>query len=270
MNIILAHGFLGFREKFGIEYFNGVQAHLQVTFGANVLVPEVPPLAGIRDRGGQLRQQILAAFEDRPGIPRTLDSAQPTHIIAHSMGGLDSRFILSLANPQNIAGRITSLTTIATPHRGSPVADVVLAGLDGQLLAPHEKILQELVVESLIFLRIPLEGLRDLTTAACQQFNQAFPDNPRVRYFSVAGQGRRNGRQTSLALFPAYKLLKLRAPGEENDGEVTVSSATWGQFDANLWLADHTEEVGHDLDRVGQPGAFDHLAHFDALVRQLP
>jgi hypothetical protein len=39
MNIVLVHGILGFREKFGIEYFRGVAEHLTASrdwSGANV------------------------------------------------------------------------------------------------------------------------------------------------------------------------------------------------------------------------------------------
>jgi hypothetical protein len=33
MNLILTHGFLGFRHFFGINYFNGVKEFLEKTFG---------------------------------------------------------------------------------------------------------------------------------------------------------------------------------------------------------------------------------------------
>ena len=47
------------------------------------------------------------------------------HIIARtSMGGLDSRFLLS-NNLLGLADRVVSLSTVSTPHRGSPVADLI-------------------------------------------------------------------------------------------------------------------------------------------------
>jgi triacylglycerol lipase len=42
------------------------------------------------------------------------------YLIAHSMGGLDSRFMLSPANLDHLAAHVASLTTISTPHHGSP------------------------------------------------------------------------------------------------------------------------------------------------------
>ena len=46
------------------------------------------------------------------------------HIIAHSMGGLDSRYMISKLG---MADRVLSLTTISTPHHGSPIADITVA-----------------------------------------------------------------------------------------------------------------------------------------------
>ena len=93
MNIILVHGILGFRDKFGIEYFRGVAEHLREK-GMMVFVPILDPTQGVLYRGGQLRDQITDAFAHGD-----LDQNQKTHIIAHSMGGLDSRWMLSPANP---------------------------------------------------------------------------------------------------------------------------------------------------------------------------
>ena len=107
MNIVLQHGILGFRTLFSINYFNGIEAHLKEKYQAKVLVTEVGPTAGIVERGKELRQQILDALGINGHTP-TLNPGDETHIVAHSMGGLDSRFILSPSNPENIADHITS------------------------------------------------------------------------------------------------------------------------------------------------------------------
>ena len=112
----------------GIDYFNGVRAHLERIWiqpsKVKVLVTEVSPVEGIAARGDALSKQITDALNT--GL---LDPEEKTHILAHSMEGLDSRYILSPHNETitNIAKRITSLTTIGTPHNGSPVADLIMA-----------------------------------------------------------------------------------------------------------------------------------------------
>ena len=87
MNLILFMRILGFRQKFGVEYFRGVAEHFRAQ-GFAVLVPELDPTRGVEFRGNQLGDQINNSFNS--GL---LDRNQKTHIVAHSMGGLDSRYL---------------------------------------------------------------------------------------------------------------------------------------------------------------------------------
>ena len=273
MNIILAHGFLGFGKKFDIEYFNGVREHLAEQFQAKVFVPEVYPTKGIKARGEQLRGKILRAFENGP-----LDPNEKAHLIAHSMGGLDCRYILSPKNehttPANdVAGRIASLTTISTPHRGTPIADVLAPDAAERPATAHHLrgFLEGIVTAEHLVAHLfehVLEGLDDLTTESTARFNAAYPDHPGVQYFSVAGRGRDAGGPTAHILSVAYQYIKRTAAGP-TDGLVPVESAKWGAVDGDLWPADHADEIGHNLDDpLGKP-TFEHLERYDAIVRQI-
>jgi len=260
MNIVLVHGILGFREKFGIEYFRGVAEHFREK-SLKVLVPVLDPTRGIEIRGGQLRDQINSAFASG-----NIDPAQKTHIMAHSMGGLDSRWMLSPANPGRIQASIRSLTTISTPHHGSPIADLVdspekLAPFGQLPFGPHPNLLQP----ALDALGISLDGLRNLTTDYCQNiFNPIYKDNSAVAYFSVAGSGR-PGFPGTCRFFALFHQYISALTGQANDGLVTVPSAQWGTFDTNTWPADHADEVGTDLDTMG-PSSFPWLAKYDQIV----
>jgi len=53
---------------------------------------------------------------------------------------------------------------------------------------------------------------------------------------------------------------------EVSDGVVTVSSATWGTFDPNLWPGDHADEIGHDLDRPLKMPDADTLHRYERIV----
>lgn len=273
MNIILVHGILGFREKFGVDYFNNVKEHLLERPGSNILVPQLDATGDIRKCGEQLRGLILAAFAEG-----TLDPAAKTHIIGHSQGGLNARFMLSPKNPNTNAGndlssKITSLATIGSPHQGSPVADL-LAGkpLDGKFkslesILHHLDLGQDIVRALLERLGINPNALLDLTTERMWEFNLDYPDNREVQYFSVAGQGRAGTPQTCLFLLEFHHYIKS-VTGEENDGLVTISSAQrWGAS-WPAWPADHADEIGHDLNNLELkpvPG-FDYLAAYDAIV----
>lgn len=260
MNLILVHGILGFREKFGVEYFRGVAEHFRVQ-GFAVLVPQLDPTRGIEFRGNQLGDQINNGFDS--GL---LDRTQKTHIIAHSMGGLDSRYLLSPVNGKKLLSEITSLTTISTPHFGSPIADLIDKPLD-LLPFPHlpfspagnplESALNEL--------GISLDGLRDLTTVSCKAFSAKYTNNPAVAYFSVAGSGRSGFAPTASVLLLFHHYI-FASTGQPNDGLVTVDSATWGTFDPATWHGDHAEEVGYNLDNLVIPPALPYMTKFDRIV----
>lgn len=264
MNIIFSHGFLGFRHFFGINYFNGVKEFLEETFNAlplKVLVTEVEPLGEVQLRGKtQLCDQIEDAFNKH-----ILDPDEKSHLIAHSMGGLNARFCLSLENPENIADRITSLVTIGTPHRGSPVADLLTAGS-----LPFSSELRSIFSLPSEDIDISLYGIDDLTTETAKRFNHQTPDHPRVQYRSYAGKGRTGPKPTCDLLLPTYALIS-KVTGEENDGLVTVTSASWGQL-IGIWPADHADEIGHDLDGddvSAKPKAFDFLLEYKNIVDEL-
>jgi triacylglycerol lipase len=260
VNIVLVHGILGFRQKFDVEYFRGVAEHFRAQ-GFAVLVPELDPTRGIEFRGNQLGDQINNSFSS--GL---LDRTRKTHIVAHSMGGLDSRYLLSPVSGKQLLVPVRSLTTISTPHQGSPIADLIDRPLD-LVPFPHlpfspggnplEPALNEVAIS--------LDGLRDLTTLSCQAFSAKYTDDPSVAYFSVAGSGRPGFLPTASALLLFHHYI-FASTGQPNDGLVTVASASWGKFDPTTWSADHAEEVGYNLDNFVLPPAFPYLANFDRII----
>jgi triacylglycerol lipase len=281
MNIVLAHGVLG-SDKFGpVDYFNGVADFLKQK-SIKVLVTKVDPIGRVKDCAGELREQITRALGNG-----TFDPAQKTHIIAHSKGGLESRFLLSPTNTDNIADRITSLTTISSPHQGSPVADVLFSPVDGKATLPFglrlsllfdvpfrllSSTAEDFTRNALNLLGIPVEALRDLTSEGTRQFNDTVPDHNQVRYFSIAGSGRASRLPTCKALLLTHQFISNTQA--DNDGLVSVRSAIrtdsrWEHL-AN-WPADHADEVGHDIDRgfFAPPTGFNHLQEYEKLIERL-
>ncbi len=255
--IVLAHGVLGFGALPGmpllLNYFNGVAAHLGRQ-GHTVIAPQVNPIGSVAQRGGQLAAAILA-------VP---PSQERLNLIAHSMGGLDARF--ALRNVPGVAERVKTLVTIGTPHRGSPVADAVVAHT-GPLFVQVPKPVVEL-------LQTNAGGLRDLTTSVAGQFDDSTPDVDGVRYIEVAGDASMGGRE--LLLFKLAKVIG-QIQGEVNDGVVTRSSALReGTEHLDDWPVDHAGEIGWSL----EPTSFfsfsrplfappEHLARYDAIVQML-
>src|SRR4051794_1601724 len=166
--VVLVHGLFGFDQvRLGnwvlADYFRGIPEALRAA-GNRVLVARVPPTHGIADRAARLK-----ALLDRAS------PHEPVHLLGHSMGGLDSRYMISRLG---MAGRVLSLTTLGTPHRGTPFADWGLRRFR-RLLSPV-----------LDFLLLPYGAFQDLTVAGAAEFNRLTPDAPGVRYFSVAGRFR--------------------------------------------------------------------------------
>jgi triacylglycerol lipase len=254
--IVLAHGVLGFGSPAGfaipINYFNGVAAHLTAK-GYDVIAPQVNPIGSVPARGQQLAAEILGPAP----------SGEKVHVIAHSMGGLDARW--ALTNVAGFAGRIATLVTIGTPHRGSPVADAI---------ADRANPLVERIAALLLDqLQRNAGALQDLTTTVCARFDATTPDADGVRYIEVAGDASRG---------PELWLFKLAAAigklsGEINDGVVTESSALRaGHEHLDDWPVDHFGEIGWNVPALFSgtiPSLFgappEHLARYDAIVAAL-
>jgi len=237
-----------------LDYFNGIKRHLESKYvNVKVLTTAVDPTDSIETRGEQLREQILKAL-GQTGHSPFLNPDEETHIIAHSMGGLDSRYILSPDNEGNIAEFITSLTTIGTPHKGSPIADLFYQPLDG------DNVWEIPVRNSLKLVGISTKGLRDLTTEAMGAFNAKYRDNGSVKYFWAAGVGRSKGLVTSAPFLPPHQYIRFKGESDDektSDGVVPLSSAKreedgWEPI-GDFWGADHADEVGHDLDEYLSP-----------------
>jgi triacylglycerol lipase len=216
---VLAHGYFGFEriglQRVGHEYFRGVRRRLEA-LGYSVYVTRVSPAAGIDVRAAQLAAQI-----ERLGAKRV-------NIIAHSMGGLDARLAISKLG---LATRVASLTTIGTPHHGTPLADMALSFGDWRTV---RRLLDSIGVN--------VDGLYDVSTARMREFNRSIVDASEVSYASVVGAV--NAASTAVVnalLLPGHAYLLRK--GGANDGVVPATSQRWGRAIAEV-EADHWAQIG--------------------------
>jgi triacylglycerol lipase len=217
--ILLAHGYFGF-DRIGLgllrqEYFRGVRPRLEA-LGYSVIVTRVAPVAGIGWRAAQLARQIASLR-----VPRV-------HIIAHSMGGLDARLAIARFG---LGDRVASLTTIGTPHHGTPLADMVLTFGEWRRL--------RLLLQSI---GVHIDGLYDVSTRRMSEFNRTVVDCPNVVYSSVVGAVSHDAvAAVNAVLSPAHQYL-LRKVGA-NDGIVPAASQRWGEAVGEV-VADHWAQIG--------------------------
>jgi triacylglycerol lipase len=134
---VLCHGLGGFSNLGLLHYFKGVKKALE-DIGCNVLVPEVSMTASIDSRAAQVRDAITSKLQASgaisPGSPKPrvhlvgqwlselIESWPHRSFLGHSMGGLDSR---RLVHFPGLRFKVLSITTVGTPHRGSPVANLL-------------------------------------------------------------------------------------------------------------------------------------------------
>ena len=235
---------MGFKEL-GIgplsagKYFRGVEERLRLR-GVTVGTAYVGLTNGIEDRARRLKAEINRLF--------------PTgkiNLVAHSTGGLDAREMIARLG---MADRIASLTTIATPHQGTPVADwVQFAVGPGK---PVDRLLKAL--------GIPDEAFHNLTTTWCREFNRRTPDDPRIRYFSYGGHQR--WILITPPLMPFSWLMRLRdkvAAGEPVPATTAslLAHESWGRDLLSFLAAEAahvaaqgaaTEDLAHEAQYLGK------------------
>ena len=241
--IVLVHGLCGFDRIYACrrvvkDYFPGVREHLEAA-GNRVFSARVSPTAGVAQRALDLKR-----FIDRE-VP-----AGPVHVIGHSMGGLDARYMTSKLGMES---RVLSVTTVGTPHRGSSFADWGTTRLARWLLPFFKSI------------GMPADAFFDLRTDACARFNEDVRDVPGVRYYAVAGVCEKPWLGPEW-LVPSSIVNRTEGP---NDGVVSVASATWGEH-TDVWQGDHLNLVNWPNRLAKKRGVWgDRAPDYGRIVRRL-
>jgi len=234
--IVLVHGWMGFSNVLGVTYFYGVKDYL-TSLGYTVYEPQEDMFNTIEVRGQELANNILLILQQ--------SGAQKVNIIAHSMGGLDARYMISTLG---LGDKVASLTMISTPNRGTSVADVALQYIPG----PLQNALGVLswfagcTIDQQNYntcTQNALVAASEMTTSYVKYvFNPKNPDDPRVAYFSYGASA--SPFSITPVLYPSYMILL--ATESQNDGLVSVSSAKWGTYMGTL-NTDHLGEIGQLL-----------------------
>jgi triacylglycerol lipase len=260
--IILVHGFAGSPMQ------NGFESEVWTALckdGHSVYVPTLPPFASAETRAETLGQWITWIKQGATDWCGNKPAVLPTkvNIIAHSMGGLDSRVAASSGGH---GPDIAALVTLATPHRGSFIADAVL-GLGGTADKAALDGLAQYAGRAIDPNAPDLKGaFLSLSEAHSGEFEQRNPPSPTTYYESWGGlsnvAGIPNAQdwpacENKMSLFPAgggrhrmsvvlKPIAAVVAHGVQlipNDGLVTVASAKYGNF-RGCMPSDHADEVG--------------------------
>jgi len=150
--------------------------------------------------------------------------SEKVNIIAHSKGGLDSRYAISCLG---IDKHVASLTTINTPHYGCDYVGNLIEKIPKKFINSIDKKYE--TVFSILGDETPdfLAGLKGLTSEECRKLNEIMPDSPDVYYQSAASM-MKSRFASPFPLNLGYSIIK---PTEgDNDGLVATTSMKWGNF----------------------------------------
>jgi triacylglycerol esterase/lipase EstA (alpha/beta hydrolase family) len=247
--IVLVHGFCGWNEVGTWSYYYGVADDLRAR-GEQVYVTEVDPFNSIEIRAPQLAAQLDEFLAD--------SGAGKVNLIAHSQGGLDARWVITVLG---YGDRVASLTTVATPHHGTYLAQAMLdatPAVGEAILAALVDALGTAAVGREQDVMAAMDALRPNNIN--YQFNPLVVDDPRVAYTSFGGETCiLCDHPVNAALVTTYEVLKNGAGA--NDGIVNLDSTPWGTYLGTL-PTDHFGEVGQPPNLSW----FDHLVFYEQVV----
>lgn len=236
--IVLAHGMGASAEILGIvDYWWGIEDALEDE-DADVYITSVNGMDGTAEKARDFRRQYLDIL--------AYSGASKANIIGHSHGTLYTRYAISNLG---LADKVVSHTSLAGPHRGSAIADMIMYGLSDDV--------KNALGDSLDFVYAFVFGDDDPDSIAngydittdymTEVFNPNTQNVSGIYYQSWAAKAKIS--TPNIMLEPTW-LIMLAKEGA-NDGLVGVDSAKWGNFrgvEDAAWYSpgcDHLNMVGH-------------------------
>jgi len=209
--VVLVHG-IGLRDPDSIVNSWGKIPNVLRENGVEVYFGNTDAWGSIESNAEILRTTVDKILEET--------GKEKVNIIAHSKGGLDSRYMLW---KYDYGDKVASLTTISTPHHGSVVADLTqnLKSLHTKAAKRSLEDLSRLYND--VYPDIYGAGY-ELTTTNMKEFNRIVTMDDRVYFQSIYSI---MSKASDDPIFTAsYKYIKNIIG--ENDGLVSEYSARWG------------------------------------------
>jgi len=209
--VVLVHGIIAHDRASNIKFWGRIPEVL-MSRGIKIFL-------GNTDAWGSYETN---AFLLKKTIENILSQTQTekVNIIAHSKGGIDSRYLVW---KYNFGDKIASLTTICTPHHGSEIADLIY----------NKKIMHKKLTRKALSVFGDLYGDTDpdlckliyqLTTAKMKKFNEKIIMDNNVFYQSLYTT---IDDVSDIKIFP-YTYSYINKISGKNDGLVSEHSAKWG------------------------------------------
>jgi triacylglycerol lipase len=247
--VVLAHGMMGWDTMLGIEYWYQIPNDLRDN-GANVYTTQASGLESSEVRGEQLLKQVKDII--------AISGQAKVNLIGHSHGGHSVRYVAAM-----IPSQVASVTTMATPAKGAPMADLIINGgkvgsVAATVIQAAGTMLNLLNGGSKLGLDVNAnKSLASLSTAGSAAFNVKFPQAipttacgegayqvNGVKYFSFAGTTPKTNILDPLDLAVGL-VAKAFTNGEANDGFVGRCSAHVGKVVRDNYNMNHIDFMNH-------------------------
>jgi len=253
--LLLVHGVF-FRDSAVLNYWGRIPAELERN-GAQVYYGNHQSARAVADSGAEIAERIKAI------IAQT--GCEKVNIIAHSKGGLDSRYAVSMLDA---APYVASITTVNSPHRGCGFADYLLEKIPDStqqvVASKYNAAARKLGDTAPDF----MAAVRDLTAEACEARNEKVMDAAGIFYQSI-GSTIKKAAGGSFPMNFTFPLVKFF--DGPNDGLVSEPSFPWGE-EYRLLEAKGKRGISHcdiiDLNRENLPD-FDVREFYVQLVSDL-
>ncbi len=213
--MLLVHGVF-FRDSRFFNYWGRVPNSLKRN-GATLFYGEQKSADSVENSARQLADKIEKIVAET--------GCEKVNIIAHSKGGLDSRYAISCLD---CADKVASLTTINTPHEGCAFAEYLLnkapEKVQNTLANSYNTALRKTGEEGADFLK----AVESLTVSQCKALDEKMPDMDNVFYQSVASCVKKSANGQFPLNFSYHLVNYFDGP---NDGLVSLDSQKrWGCY----------------------------------------
>ena len=258
--LLMVHGVF-FRDFKHFNYWGRIPDELEKN-GATVFYGNHQSAAAVKGSAEELAERIREILKET--------GAEKVNVIAHSKGGLDTKYAIAKLG---MAPYIASLSTINTPHRGCEFADYILdkapTALRDKVASGYNVALKAIGDENPSF----LDAVNDLTATGCKRINEEIGDydfKENGVYTQSVGSWMKKATSGAFPLNMSYHLVKyFDGP---NDGLVGDKSFKFGEKYTFLENKKSKRGISHgdmiDLNRENIDG-FDVREFFVQLVSDL-
>jgi len=243
--IVLVHGFMGFKEILGVDYFYQVPDTLRKN-GAKVYVAAVSEVNSSAVRGEQLLKQMRQWA--------AADGIKKFNLIGHSQGGPTSRYVAGVA-PELVASVSTvSSPTVITDAQaaesllGAAISEqgdlIQAAGSFVAWISGHGSLPQD---ASALTLKPELDEFARRFPAGlpARYCGEGAPVVNGIRYYSAAGRGVKTN---------AWDIsdLAMQETAEPSDGVIYACGAHLGKVIRDDYPWNHIDEMNHIFGLIGK------------------